>query len=197
MKPIIRKTLIGIISVAIAGAAIGFSDNYPSQADSPINPAPQSEHLPLCDGINITQNCQDDAGIAYKTYLYHEAVAETTKEITHPATPAVTETIQHPAVTNTRQIRDCIRTSISYKEGTCALSQCNDGSYSGSTGQGTCSHHGGVARSDGPWYTYVTETYVITPAWTETIEITPAKPAWTETVIDTPAQPAYLEKVPM
>lgn len=212
MKHLVGKILAGLISVTVIGSAISSASTnqaqnheaassnsaVQTQADSLDNSTSQPTNLPLCDGVNITKNCQDDTGVAYKTYLQHEAVAETTKQITHPATPAVTRTVQHPAVTGTRQVRgDCIRTSISYKNGTCALSQCQDGSYSGSTGRGTCSYHGGVARSGGPWYHYVTETYIITPAWTETIEVTPAKPAWTETVVDTPAQPAYLEKVPM
>lgn len=199
MKHTISKILLGIISVLTAGAAVGaVGIANQAQTNNSASSALQSETLPLCDGVNVTQNCQDDTGTAYETYLQHEAVDEITKEITHPATPAVTRTVQHPAVTGTRQVRgDCIRTTISYKNGTCALSQCRDGSYSGSAGRGTCSYHGGVARSGGPWYNYVTETYVITPAWTETIEVTPAKPAWTETVVVTPAQPAYLEKVPM
>lgn len=161
MKRVIGKILLGAVAILSIGAV--FATIMPSQL--PSEQKSLAEPLPICDGINITQNCQDDSGTAYKTYLQHEAVAETTKQVTHPATPAVTRTVYHPAVTGTRQVRgDCIRTSISYKNGTCALSQCRDGSYSGSTGRGTCSYHGGVARSGGPWYHYTTETYVITPA---------------------------------
>lgn len=204
MKRTITKILLGIIATLSIGTflAISASNQFQfKQFSTSANQAPQenlTKTLPLCDGTHITENCQDNSGIAYRIYRQHEAIAETTKQVTHAAIPAVTRIVHHPAVTGTRQVRgDCIRTSISYKHGTCALSQCRDGSYSGSTGRGTCSYHGGVARSGGPWYQYRTETYIVTPAWNETIVVEPAKPAWTETVIDIPAQPAYLEKVPM
>jgi hypothetical protein len=154
-----------------------------------------TQELPICDGIKVIEACKDDSGAKYDRYFYHEATPETTKEVYHPAVPAKTHTVYHPAEIGTRQVRDCVRTSISYKNGTCALSQCRDGSYSGSTGRGTCSYHGGVARSGGPWYTYTTETYTIREGWTEVIIDTPAKEAWTETVVDAPAREAYMEKV--
>jgi hypothetical protein len=180
-----RKVVSVIVGVAVViGAGVS------------IAVAIQPRELPTCDGIEITELCRDEDGTEYSKYLYHEATPETTKEVNHPATPAKTHTVNHPAVTGTRQVRgDCIRTSISYKSGSCALSQCRDGSYSGSTGRGTCSYHGGVAKSGGPWYTYTTETYIVKAAWTETVVDTPAKEAWTETVVDSPAKEAYTEKV--
>lgn len=156
---------------------------------------PVQSSISICDGVKIITACEDDNGTKYETYIYHEATAETTREVNHPAEPAKTHTINHPAETATRQVQGaCIQTSISYKNGTCALSQCRDGSYSGSTGRGTCSYHGGVARSGGPWYTYTTETYVVKEAWTETIVDVPAKEAWVETIV-VPAKEAYTEKV--
>lgn len=155
----------------------------------------QNSPLPTCDGFKITADCQDENGTKYSLYLHHEAEPEKTKIVSHPAEPAVTRVVNNPAELGTRQVRDCIRTSISYKSGTCALSQCRDGTYSGSTGRGTCSYHGGVAKSGGPWYVYTTESYVIKAAWTETIVDIPAKEAWSETVVVSPAKDAWIETV--
>lgn len=180
------RKIVGIVigAVIVAGAGLG------------IVAAVQPRELPACDGIEVVEACRGEDGSEYAKYLHHDAVPEKTRDINHPYTPAKTRTVIHPAVTGTRQVRgDCVRTSISYKSGTCALSQCRDGSFSGSTGRGTCSYHGGVARSGGPWYTYYTETYTITPAWTETIVEVPAIEAWTETVVIAPAVPAWTEKV--
>lgn len=150
----------------------------------------------VCDGKTITSSCSDKDGKKYDKYIYHEAVEEVTKVVEHPATPAKTHTVNHPAQYGTRYVAyDCVRTTISYKRGTCALSQCWDGQYSGSTGWGTCNYHGGVYRSGGPWYKYRQETYLIKNAWTETVVDVPAKAAWKETVVVTPAKEAYYEKV--
>ena len=150
----------------------------------------------ICDGEVITENCQDENGTKYSKYVYHEAIKEVTKAINHPAEPAKTHVVHHDAVYGTKQVRDCVRTNINYKSGTCAQSRCRDGSYSGSSGRGTCSYHGGVAAR-GPWYYYRTEQYLITQAWDETVVDELAKPAWTETVVVTPAKPAYYAKVEM
>lgn len=174
---------IGIIATPIAGSAIS-------------NAIENQRWSRICDGVNITGTCQDEEGIKYVTYLYHPAEPEKTKQVYHPAVAAKTHTVEHEAVYGTRQVRgDCIRTNIKYKHGTCALSRCRDGMYSGSAGWGACNYHGGVAQSGGPWYNYTTERYVITPAWTETIEDAPAKEAWTETVIVSPAKAEWTEKV--
>lgn len=150
----------------------------------------------ICDGVNIVEICQDDSGTKYKKYLLHAAEPEKTKQVHHEAEPEKSHIVKHDAVYGTRQVRgDCIRTNISYKHGTCALSRCRDGMYSGSTGWGTCNYHGGVAVTGGPWYQYTTESYVITPAWEEKIVDVPAKPAWTETVVVSPAKAEWIEKI--
>lgn len=174
----------GIISIFLAGAFSVVSAVNSNGAKS----------TPICDGKTITENCQDENGTKYSKYVYHEAVKEVTKVINHPAEPAKTHVIHHDAVYGTKQVQDCVRTNINYKSSTCAQSRCRDGSYSGSSGRGTCSYHGGVAAR-GPWYYYRTEQYLITQAWDETAVDEPAKPAWTETVVVTPAKPAYYEKV--
>lgn len=148
-----------------------------------------------CDGTTITEKCHDEDGNKYSKYILHEAEPEVTKTIDHPAEPAKTHVVHHPAVYGTRTVAECIKTNISYKNGTCALSQCRDGSYSGSTGRGTCSYHGGVARSGGPWFVYTEEQYLVSAAWDETVIDVPAKEAWTETIIVTPAKEAWTEKV--
>lgn len=149
-----------------------------------------------CDGVEVTSKCTDDGGVRYSKYVFHAAKPEETKEVLHPAQPAVTHKEHHDAIYGTqRVISGCIRTSIGYKNGTCALSRCRDGEYSGSTGRGTCSYHGGVWYGGGPWYEYRDETYVITPAWDETIVDVPAKDAWTEIVVVSPAVPEYYERV--
>ena len=126
----------------------------------------------ICDGKEITDTCQDKNGTRYSLYLFH------------PAEPEKTKVVHHEAVYGTRQKQgDCIRTNISYKRGSCALSRCRDGMYSGSAGWGACNYHGGVAQAGGPWYNYITETYVISPAWDETIVISPAKEAWVEKIV--------------
>jgi len=150
-----------------------------------------------CDGVTITETCTAvEDGLRYEKYLYHEAEPEVTDEILHPAQPAKTHTEHHDAVYGIRNVnKGCVKTTISYKSGSCALSQCRDGEYSGSAGRGTCSHHGGVLRTGGPWYTYREEAYLVNPAWDETIVDVPAKDAWTETIIVSPAKEAYIEKV--
>lgn len=182
-----KKVILSFLSIVIAVlgvSSIVYAIGSPNNTEPPI---------PICNGKQITENCQDENGTKYSKYVYHEAVTEVTKTINHPYEPAKTHTVHHEAVYGTKQIRECVKTSISYKSGSCALSQCRDGSFSGSAGRGTCSSHGGVARSGGPWYTYRTETYVITPAWDETVVDVPAKEAWTETIVVTPAKPAYYE----
>ena len=93
----------------------------------------------ICDGKVVTENCQDENGTKYSRYIYHDAVKEVTKTIYHPAEPAKTHTVHHDAVYGMKQIQDCVRTNISYKNGSCAQSRCRDGSYSDSSGRGTCS----------------------------------------------------------
>ena len=149
----------------------------------------------VCDGKDISEYCTGEDGIRYSKYLYHEVVKEVTKEVEVPAVPAKTHVVHHAAVYGTKKVvKDCIRTNISYKGGTCALSRCRDGKYSGSTGWGTCNYHGGVWYGGGPWYTYDEVTYVVKPAWDETVVDVPAVPAHKEIIVVTPAQPAYYEK---
>ncbi len=178
-------------------------------ASSAVNTAYQNwEWGHKCDGIEITTHCTGDDGERYNKYIFHEAlaedrtivvhhdaVAEKSHIVHHPATPAKTHTVYHPDEIGVRVIRRCIRTTISYKNGTCARSQCRDGEYSGSSGRGTCSYHGGVLRSGGPWYEYITETYVKKKAWIETVVDVPAKKAWDEKVIDIQAKAAWDETV--
>lgn len=178
-----------VISAIIATATIGGSIVYGISLD-------EQKWNRACDGKEITSTCTADDGVRYTKYVYHEAVDEVTKEVKHPAKAAVTHTVHHPAVYGTRQVvTGCVRTNIKYKNGTCALSRCRDGMYSGSTGWGTCNYHGGVWYGGGPWYTYKEEKYVVTPAWDETIVDVPAKKAWTEVVVVSPAIDAYYEKV--
>ncbi|MBR5046493.1 hypothetical protein IKX73_02600 [Candidatus Saccharibacteria bacterium] len=173
----------GVLSVAICGS---FVNAYQEK----------QQWLRPCDGIEVTSNCTGDDGIRYTKFVFHKAESEKTKTITHPAQPAVTHVKHHDAVYGTRRVLvGCIRTNISYKNGTCALSRCRDGKYSGSTGRGTCSYHGGVWYGGGPWYEYRNESYVITPAWDETVVDVPAKKAWTETVVVEPAKQEYYEKI--
>ena len=124
--------------------------------------------IPTCDGTKVTKNCTKD-GQKYSKY------------VNHAAEPEKKHTVYHPPEYGTRIVRDCKRTTIGYKNGTCALSRCRDGEYSGSTGRGTCSYHGGVAER-GPWYEEREEQYLIKDGWTETIIDVPAKKAWTEKV---------------
>ena len=147
-----------------------------------------------CDGIEVTESCTGDDGLKYKKYLYHEAVEEQTETVHHAEVPAKTHTVHHDAEYGTRTYTVCQQTTISYKRGTCALSQCWDGEYSGSSGRGTCSYHGGVMRR-GPFYTTKTETYLKKQAWDEVIVDVPAKPAYDEKVVVVEAQEAYMEKV--
>ena len=168
--------LVGIVVlVAMVGSGIAIAGAQNAEKtrgdNTSSNVKTTKTETKTCDGTTITSNCVKD-GVKYATY------------VNHPAEPAQTHTVDHPAEMGTRQVQGgCIQTSISYKSGTCALSQCRDGSYSGSTGRGTCSYHGGVARSGGPWYEYHEESYVIKAAWTETVVDVPAKDAWTETVV--------------
>lgn len=184
MKKLLGKIILvaGVIgtSAAIVGISHGVED---------------AKWNRICDGTTITEQCQDEEGIRYSKFLFHEAEAEKTKEVIHPAEPEKTHVVHHPAEYGTRQVKVCIKTTIGYKNGTCALSLCRDGEYSGSTGRGTCSYHGGVARKGGPWYEYITETYLIRAAWDETVVDVPAKEAWTETIIVSPTKEAWTEKV--
>ena len=177
---IIISTIIGLM--AVGGPVISVIQN-------------EQQWSRPCDGTEITSTCTVD-GVRYSKYIFHEAVDEQTKEVRHDAVPAITHTVYHEAIYGTRQVvTGCIRTNITYKNGTCALSRCRDGMYSGSTGWGTCNYHGGVWYGGGPWYTYKEEKYIITPAWNETVVDVPAKEAWTETVVVVPAKEAYIEKV--
>ena len=184
----VKKFIISFATTtAIVGSSIG-GFAYVAQKE-------EQQWQRICDGTEITAKCSDEEGTRYNKYVYHEAIEEVTEKVEHPAEPAVTHNVHHNAVYGTEQyITGCVRTTISYKHGTCALSQCRDGSYSGSTGWGTCNYHGGVARTGGPWYTYGTRTVLISPSWDETVVDKPAKEAWTETVVITPAQDAYYEK---
>lgn len=175
--------IASIIMVGVGGISVGIA-----------NSVENAKWERICDGTTITEKCQDEEGNRYSKYIHHGAEPEVTRQVDHPAEPAKTHVVHHPAEYGTRSVVTCIKTSISYKNGTCALSQCRDGSYSGSSGRGTCSYHGGVARSGGPWYEYVEEQYLISQAWDETIIDTPAKDAWTETIIITPAKDAWIEK---
>lgn len=148
-----------------------------------------------CDGVEITSHCSVDS-TRYSKYLFHDEQKEVKDTINHPKEPAKTHVVHHPATYGTRKvISGCIRTNITYKGGTCALSRCRDGKYSGSTGWGTCNYHGGVWYGGGPWYTYREETYVVKPAWDETVVDVPAKEAWTETIIVVPHRDPYYERV--
>lgn len=152
------------------------------------------QEWPICDGKTVIADCRDAEGKRYSKYVEHAAVPETTKEVPHAAVPAKTHIVHHDTEYGVRYTQVCIKTSIDYKSGSCALSQCRDGSYSGSTGRGTCSHHGGVARSGGPWYETVEERYVVRPAWDETVVDVPEVPAWVEIVV-VPGKEAWVEKV--
>lgn len=188
MKNFFKKTLIAlsifgsICTVGIISANIGKSIE-------------DAKWQRICDGTTITDTCQDEDGNRYSTYIFHKAEPEATEQINHPAKPAKTHIVHHPAEYGTRQVPVCIKTTIGYKNGTCALSRCRDGEYSGSTGRGTCSYHGGVWYGGGPWYEYIPETYLISAAWDETVVDVPAKEAWAETIVVTPAKKAYVEKV--
>lgn len=87
----------------------------------------QSENIAqICDGLNIIENCELN-GVQYETYIYYPA----------------------------REEKYHYETKITYVNkivGYCTL--CNDGtrSPSCSTGQGTCSHHGGVSEWNAPIY---------------------------------------------
>lgn len=187
MKAVFKKLLWVFISICIvAASAISVTVG---------NAIEDEKWKRICDGTTITGQCQDEEDIRYSKYLFHPPEPEVTREVFHPAEPAVTHTVYHPAEYGTRRVPVCVKTTIGYKNGTCALSQCRDGEYSGSTGRGTCSYHGGVARRGGPWYEYVEERYLISEAWTETVVDVPAKEAWTETVVVSPAKEAWTEKV--
>lgn len=178
----------GIIITSIVVAAVGGGTAYGCyQSEQQWNRA--------CDGVQITSNCTADEGVRYAKYIYHAGEPERTEYIEHPAEPAKTHTVHHDAVWGTRKVMTgCIETNISYKKGTCALSRCRDGKYSGSTGWGTCNYHGGVWYGGGPWYTYREERYIVTPAWDEVITDVPAKEAWSEPYV-IPAVEEYYEKV--
>lgn len=158
---------------------------------------PKASQPKQCDGQKITSDCLGDDGILYAKYIYHAAVPEQTETINHPAEPAITHSEHHEAVYEYETVNaGCIIANMGKYAGSCALSQCSDGAYSGASGQGSCSHHGGVVRSDGPWYIYEERPVLVTPAWDEEIVDVPAKEAWTETIIIAPAVEAYIEKLP-
>ena len=189
---------VGVFATLVIGATatsnhnIGDATQGPTQGDST---QVKEQAWGVCDGVKVTANCVDEDGNKYSKYVFHEAEKEQTKEVYHAATAAKTHTVYHPAEYGTETYRECVKTTINYKNGSCALSQCRDGEYSGSTGRGTCSYHGGVARSGGPWYVYKTRQVLVKKAWTETVIDTPAKEAWTETVVISPAKEAWTEKV--
>lgn len=188
MKNFFKKTLIAL-SILGSICIIGIVSTNVSKS------AEDAKWRRICDGTTVTNTCQDEDGNRYSTYIFHKAEPETTEQINHPAKPAKTHIVHHPAEYGTRQVPVCIKTTIGYKNGTCALSRCRDGEYSGSTGRGTCSYHGGVWYGGGPWYEYVTERYLISAEWDETIIDEPAKEAWTETIVISPAKEAYIEKI--
>ena len=182
-----NRLLIGVIASATVLTGVGVGAFAVRNAE-------EEKWQRICDGILVTEQCSDKEGNRYVKYIQHAAEPEVTKEVTHPATPAKTHTVTHPAEYGTRQVAVCIKTSIGYKSGTCALSRCRDGEYSGSSGRGTCSYHGGVWYGGGPWYEYVEERYLIREAWAETVVDEPAKDSWTETVVVKVAKDAWTEK---
>lgn len=188
MKTGVKRVLVGSAIALFFGGAVGASA-YTSYT------AEQQQWERKCDGVKITEKCTGEDNERYKKYVFHEAVAEQKETIHHDAVPAETHTVFHPAEYGTRRVPVCIKTTISYKRGTCALSQCWDGSYSGSAGRGTCSYHGGVMRRGGPWYEYHDERYLIRDGWYETIVDVPEIPAYDEEVILVEAKEAYYEKV--
>ena len=205
-KKIILATMPLVMATGVASVAnqnnpgseslLAQSSNQ-SYTESEVSSAETSKiaTTPICDGVKITENCEDEDGVKYTKYVYHEAVEEETEEVEHPAEPAKTHTVTHDAVYGTRETNgECVKATMGKYKGQCAKSLCADGAYSGATGSGSCSHHGGVVAT-GPWYTTKTETYVVTPAYTETVIDEPAKDAWTETVTVTPAQDEWWEKV--
>lgn len=180
-----KKTILKIIVICALFAAVLGIPNIAYNI--------RYSNMPICDGATVTTNCKDQDGKTYSKYIYHEAQDKKTHIRHHEATPEVYHIVHHEAEYGTRQVRDCVRTTISYKNGTCAQSKCADGSYSGSSGRGTCSYHGGVVAR-GPWYTTRTETYVVKEAWDEKVVDKPAKEAYDEEVVDSPAREAYWEK---
>jgi hypothetical protein len=91
---------------------------------------PETVSLPTCDGINVTTGCMVD-GVTYSTYIYHPAI---------------------PSSTHIEKVT----TTEDQITGYCTL--CGDGTYSDSTGKGTCSHHGGVAQYNYPIHSNVNVT---------------------------------------
>ena len=185
MSVVTKRIVIGVVLTGVLG--VGVIAGVAKSIDD-------AEWKRTCDGITITGKCQDDSGSRYSKYIFHEVEPEVTKTVNHPAEPAKTHTVHHPAEYGTHSVPVCIKTTIGYKNGTCALSRCRDGEYSGSTGRGTCSYHGGVWYGGGPWYKYVEEQYLISAAWDEIIVDVPAKDAWTETIIVTPARDAWIKR---
>lgn len=132
---------LGIIGGASNGSQPPVTTNTQSiKGAQTIQLKPQATPVakPTCDGTAATTTCVAD-GMNYKTYVYHQAVAEKTH------TQSVT----------------------TYKEeitGYCTL--CSDGSFSPScaTGRGACSHHGGVQQWNAPRVSQVpvvSETLVV------------------------------------
>ena len=120
-------TVIILAGIIILGAINGSENDKALNSDATLTTEVtgtaeliREKETPVCDGIDTTEDCTVD-GIAYKTYIYHPPVVETTH----------------------------IEYVTTYKEeivGYCTL--CSDGTYSPScaTGRGACSHHGGVAQ---------------------------------------------------
>ncbi|MDD3048812.1 MAG: hypothetical protein PHQ89_02325 [Bacilli bacterium] len=128
----IKNVIIGIaVVIWLLIVMIGNSNSQQTENfQNEIKDSKQTENkVVICDGINITENCEID-GIKYLKYQYYPPV----KEISHIETQT----------TYTKEIT-----------GYCTL--CNDGtrSPSCSTGRGTCSHHGGVAQWNAPIYSTV------------------------------------------
>ncbi|MBR3322507.1 hypothetical protein IKG13_00365 [Candidatus Saccharibacteria bacterium] len=188
MKTGMKRVLIGSAVALFFGGAVGASA-YTSYTTE------QQQWARQCDGIKVTEKCTGEDNERYTKYIFHEAVPEKKETIHHDRVPAVTHTVHHPEVYGTRRVATCVKTTISYKHGTCALSQCWDGEYSGSAGWGTCNYHGGVMRSGGPWYVYHDETYLISAAWDEVVVDVPEKPAYDEERIVVEAKEAYYEKI--
>ena len=67
----IRAKIIGGVAGLILGGSVTTVAIFHNQT------------YPVCDGIEITTRCQDEEGNKYKTYIYHPAQPEKTKEIKH------------------------------------------------------------------------------------------------------------------
>lgn len=106
---------------------------------------------PTCDGTTVTEGCVLD-GVRYNRYIYH---------------PAVEKQSHMEQRSSTEQVIT----------GYCTL--CMDNTYSPTcaTGQGACSHHGGVQQWNAPRYGTSTNTWE-----EEVIDVAP-QDAWIETEV--------------